>query len=128
MSVDIKNNVEKDSTCWTCCCFLSLKGWPSNFPPKHLELPVASYLLIELVYIGIPVVRTGVRLPDYQDFSDGLPNFPRYGSFACACCSAITKAGSFLDFYKAFKNRLLGLLVLYTPNSRFRYPSMSLNS
>ena len=40
---------------------------------KHLELPVVSYLLIELFYIGIPVVQTdgrsdGVRSHDYQNF------------------------------------------------------------
>ena len=39
----------------------------------HFGLP---YLLIELFYIGIPVVRTdgrsvGVRSRDYQIFSDG---------------------------------------------------------
>ena len=37
---------------------------------KHLELPVISHLLIELFYIGMPVMqtdgRTGVRSRDYQ--------------------------------------------------------------
>ena len=39
---------------------------------NNLELP---YLLVELFYIGMPVVRTdgraGVRSRDYQNFSDG---------------------------------------------------------
>ena len=68
---------------------------------------MASYLLIELVYIGIPVVRTGVRLPDYQDFSDGLPNFPRYGSFACGsrahAAPLSLKQEVFLTFTKPLK-------------------------
>ena len=42
---------------------------------KHLELPVVLYLLIELFFIGFPVVRTdclsGVRSREYQNFSDG---------------------------------------------------------
>ena len=42
---------------------------------KHLELPVVSYLLIELFYIGMPVMqadgRSGVRSRGYRNFSDG---------------------------------------------------------
>ena len=56
-----------------CCLFFSLlwlspdrlslskkSGWTLSFPPKNpvLYLP---YLLIELFYIGMPVVRKGVR-------------------------------------------------------------------
>ena len=42
---------------------------------KLLELPVVSYSLIELFYVGIPVVQTdgrsdGVRSHDYQNFLD----------------------------------------------------------
>ena len=67
---------------------------------KHLELPVVSYLLIDLFYIGMPangrmVNRTGIHSHDYQNFLDrwitnfsitkisridGLPIFLRYGA------------------------------------------------
>ena len=77
MSVNIKNNIEKDTS------FLLLL-FPSKSPGGHaisfqtkprvaFGLP---YLLIELFYIGMPVVRTdgravGVRSRAYQIFSDG---------------------------------------------------------
>ena len=61
----------KFSRTWLCCWFFSLLSpdglslskksrWTLGFPPKNpvLHLP---YLLIELVYIGMPVVRKGVR-------------------------------------------------------------------
>ena len=61
----------KFSRTWLCCWFFSLlspdglslpkkSGWTLGFPPKNpvLHLP---YLLIELFYIGMPVVRRGVR-------------------------------------------------------------------
>ena len=55
--VDFKSDVEKDSTL--------LLFFPSKSPAghaisrqKHLELAVVSYLLTELFYIGMPVVRT----------------------------------------------------------------------
>ena len=61
----------KFSRTWLCCWFFSLlspdglslskkSGWTLSFPPKNpvLHLP---YLLIELFYIGMPVVRKGVR-------------------------------------------------------------------
>ena len=61
----------KFSRTWLCCWFFSLLSpdglslskksrWTLGFPPKNpvLYLP---YLLIELFYIGMPVVRKGVR-------------------------------------------------------------------
>ena len=57
MSVDVKNKVEKDST--LLLFFLSKSpGGHEISRQKHLELPVVSYLLTELFYIGMPVVRT----------------------------------------------------------------------
>ena len=51
---------------------------------KHLELPVISYLLIELFYIGMPVMqtdgRTGVRSRDYQK---KITNFLKVVLLAC---------------------------------------------
>ena len=64
VSVNIKNDVEKDST-----LLLLLFFFPSKSPAshaisrqKHLELAVVSYMLIELFYIGMPVVRMDGRL------------------------------------------------------------------
>ena len=64
-------NTLKFSRTWLCCWFFSLlspdglslskkSGWTLSFPPKNpvLHLP---YLIIELFYIGIPVVRKRVR-------------------------------------------------------------------
>ena len=48
--------VEKEST--LLLFFLSKSpGGHAIFRQKHLELPVVSYLLIELFYIGMAVVR-----------------------------------------------------------------------
>ena len=57
MSVDKKYNVEKDST----LLFSFLSKRPDGHEisrQKHFELPVVSYLLTELFYTGMPVVRT----------------------------------------------------------------------
>ena len=70
VSVNIKNNVEKDMTL--------LLFFLSKSPGGHAILSFAfrlPYLLIELFDIGMPVVRTdgravGVRSRDYQIFSD----------------------------------------------------------
>ena len=62
VSVDFKNDVEKDLT--LLLLFFSSKS-PAGHAiscQKHLELAVVSYLLIELLYIGMPVVRTDGRL------------------------------------------------------------------
>ena len=74
VSVNIKNNVEKDTTLLYFLSFLkSLR--PCDFVAFRLP-----YLLIKLFYIGMPVVRTdsqtvdrsvGVQSRDYQIFSDG---------------------------------------------------------
>ena len=85
MRVSNKGNVEKDST--LLLFFLSKSpGGPEISRQKHLQLPVVSYLLTELFYIGRPVVPTvglsGVLSRDYQYFSDGwiIPNlFKVYG-------------------------------------------------
>ena len=83
--MNIKDNVEKDST--LLLFFLSKSpGGPEISRQKHLQLPVVSYLLIELFYIGMPVVQTvglsSVRSRDYQNFSDGWITifFLRYGA------------------------------------------------
>ena len=74
VSINIKNNVEKDTTSLVFLSFLKSRR-PCDFVAFRLP-----YLLIELFYIGIPVVRTdfwtvdrsvGVQSRDYQIFSDG---------------------------------------------------------
>ena len=74
----------KFSRTWLCCWVFSLLSpdglslskksrWTLGFPPKNpvLHLP---YLLIELFYIGMPVVRKGVRTPTWL-FMHSEPKF-----------------------------------------------------
>ena len=74
VSINIKYNVEKDTTLLIFLSFLKSRR-PCDFVAFRLP-----YLLIELFYIGIPVVWTdfwtvnrsvGVQSRDYQIFSDG---------------------------------------------------------
>ena len=72
VSVNIKNNAEKDTTLLLFFFFLKVRAAMLK-PCVAFGLP---YLLIELFYIGMPVVRKdgrslGVRSRDYQIFSDG---------------------------------------------------------
>ena len=60
MSVDIKNNVKKDLTLLLLFLFNTPAGHAIS-RQKHLELPVVSYLLIELFYSSMPGVRTDRR-------------------------------------------------------------------
>ena len=80
VSVNNNNNVEKDTTLLLFFLSKSPGGNAISFqikPSVAFQLP---YLLIELFYIGLPVVRTdsrvigrsvGVRSRDYQIFLDG---------------------------------------------------------
>ena len=80
MSVNNKNNVEKDTTLLLFFLSKSPGGNAISFqikPSVAFQLP---YLLVELFYIGMPVVRTdsrvigrsvSVRSRDYQILSDG---------------------------------------------------------
>ena len=73
-SVNFKNNVEKDTT---LLCFLSfLKSRrPCDFVAFRLP-----YLLIELFYIGIPVVWTDSWTVDRSVYSHVITKFSRMGS------------------------------------------------
>ena len=80
MSVNNKNNVEKDTNLLLFFLSKSPGGNAISFqikPSVAFQLP---YLLVELFYIGMPVVRTdsrvigrsvSVRSRDYQILSDG---------------------------------------------------------
>ena len=75
VSVNIKNNVEKDTTLLLFFLSKSPGGHAISFQIKPWVAFGLPYLLIELFYIGMPVVRTngrsgGVRSRDYQIFSD----------------------------------------------------------
>ena len=61
VSVNIKTNVEKDTTLFLFFLSKSLGGNTIS-RQKRLELSVVLYLLIELFYIGMPVVRTDGRV------------------------------------------------------------------
>ena len=78
VSVDIKNNVEKEST--LLFCFLSKSPVGHGISrQKHLELSVTSVIPVDWVILhwyacganGRTVGRKGVRSHDYQNFSDG---------------------------------------------------------
>ena len=58
--IDIKNYGDKDSTLFMF--FLATSAGSNAISrQKHLELPVVSCLLIELFYIGMPVMRADGR-------------------------------------------------------------------
>ena len=79
VSVNIKNNVEKDTTLLLFSLSKSSVGHAISFQTKPWVAFGLPHLLTELFYIGMPVVRTdgwaggrsvGVRSRDYQIFSD----------------------------------------------------------
>ena len=81
VSVNIKNDVEKDTTLLLLFFSNSPGGHAISFKIKTWVAFGLPYLLIELFYIGMPVVRTDGRafgrsvgrcaVRDYQIFSDG---------------------------------------------------------
>ena len=79
--VNIKNNAEKDTTLLLFFLSKSPGGHVISFQIKPWVAFGLPYPLIELFYIGMPVVRTdgrsfarsfGVRSRDYQIFSDAI--------------------------------------------------------
>ena len=78
--VNIKNNAEKGTTLLLFFFSKNQGGHVISFQIKPWVAFGSPYLLIELFYVGMPVVRTdgrsggrsvGVRSRDYQIFSDG---------------------------------------------------------
>ena len=61
VGVNVKNNTEKDTTLLLFFLSKSPDGQVVSFPLKHRVAFGLSYLLIELLYIGMPVVRTDGR-------------------------------------------------------------------
>ena len=89
VSVNIKNNVEKDTTLLLFFLSKSPGGHAISFQIKPWVAFGLPYLLIELFYIGMPVVRTDGRaggrcaVRDYQIFSYG-----EFTTFLYPWCSA----------------------------------------
>ena len=76
VGVNIKNNAEKDTTLLLFFLSKSPGGHVISLNKTLSCIWVIGHLLIELFYIGMPVVWTdgravGVRSRDYQIFSDG---------------------------------------------------------
>ena len=92
-SVNIKNNIEKDTTLLLLFFSNSPGGHAISFQIKPWVAFGLPYLLIELFYIGMPVVRTDGRaggrtvgrcaVRGYQIFSDG-----EFTTFLYPWCSA----------------------------------------
>ena len=75
VSVNLKNNAEKDTTLLLFFLSKSLGGHVISFQIKPLVAFGLHYLLIELFYIGMPVVRTNGRSVARSGTVMWLPNF-----------------------------------------------------
>ena len=77
ISVNIKNNAEKDTTLLLFFLSKSPGGHVISFQIKPWVAFGLPYLLIELFYIGMPVVRTDGRLHDCSVYGHMTTKFPR---------------------------------------------------
>ena len=80
VSVNIKNNVEKDTTLLLFFLSKSPCGHAISFQIKPRVAFGLPYLLIELFYIGMPVVRTDGRACGRSVYGHVLTKFSRMGS------------------------------------------------
>ena len=80
VSLNIKNNVEKDTTLLLFFLSLSPGGNAISFQIKPWVAFRLPYLLIELFYIGMPVVRTDSRLVGRLVYGHAITKFSRMGS------------------------------------------------
>ena len=68
---------------WLCCCFFLSKspgGHANSFRIKPWAAFGLQYLLIELFYIGMPVVRTNGRVGGRSVYVHVITKFSRMGS------------------------------------------------
>ena len=79
MSVKIKNNAEKDATLLLFFVFKSSGSHVISFQIKPWVAFGLQYLLIELVYVGIPVVRTDCRAVGRSVYGHVITKFSRMG-------------------------------------------------
>ena len=80
VSVNIKNNVEKDTTLLLFFLSKSPGGHAISFQIKPWVAFGLPYLLIELFYIGMPVVRTNGRVGGRSVYVHVITKFSRMGS------------------------------------------------
>ena len=80
VSVNIKNNVEKDTTLLLFFLSKSPGGHVISFQIKPWVAFGLPYLLIELFYIGMPVVRTDGRAGGQSVYGHVITKFSRMGS------------------------------------------------
>ena len=75
VSVNIKNNVEKDTTLLLFFLFKSPGRHAISFQIKPCAAFRLPYLLIELFYIGMPVVRTDSWAVDWSVYGHVITKF-----------------------------------------------------
>ena len=80
MSVNIKNEVEKDTTWLLFFLSKSPGGHALSLQIKPLVAFGLPYLLIELFYIGMPVVRTDGRAVGRSVYGHVITKFSQMGS------------------------------------------------
>ena len=80
VSLNIKNNVEKDTTLLLFCLSKSPGGHAISFQIKPWVAFGLPYLLIELFYIGMPVERTDGRAFERSVYGHVVTKFSRMGS------------------------------------------------
>ena len=80
VSVNIKNNVEKDTTLLLFFLFKSPGGQAISFQIKPWVAFRLAYLLIELFYIGMPVVRTDSWAVGRSVYGHFITKFSSMGS------------------------------------------------
>ena len=80
VSVNIKNNVEKDTTLLLFFLSKSPGGHAISFQIKPWVAFGLPYLLIELFYIGMPVVRTNGGVGGRSVYVHVITKFSRMGS------------------------------------------------
>ena len=80
VSANIKNNVEKDTTLLLFFLSKSPGGHAISFQIKPWVAFGLPYLLIELFYIGMPVVRTDGRAGGRLVYGHVITKFSRMGS------------------------------------------------
>ena len=80
VSVNIKNNVEKDTTLLLFFLFKSPGGHAISFQIKPCAAFRLPYLLIELFYIGMSVVRTDSWAVDWSVYGHVITKFSWMGS------------------------------------------------
>ena len=80
VSVNIKNNDEKDTTLLLFFLSKSLSGHAISFQIKPWAAFGLPHLLVELFYIGMPVVRRDGRASGRSVYGHVITKFSRMGS------------------------------------------------